>query len=131
MTRKRAGTGTARALRRRETDAERMLWLQLRDRRLGGAKFRRQHPVGDYVADFACPERRLVVELDGSQHMEQETADAERTAALFGSGFRVLRFWDNEVLTAMQSVLERILEEIEATAPEDTLVSRGRRGGRT
>ncbi len=108
-----------------------MLWLQLRDRRLGGAKFRRQHPVGDYVADFACPERRLVVELDGSQHMEQETADAERTAALFGSGFRVLRFWDNEVLTAMQSVLERILEEIEATAPEDTLVSRGRRGGRT
>jgi very-short-patch-repair endonuclease len=105
----RGATVLARGLRQRSTDAERLVWQHLRDRRLGGLKFRRQHPVGRYIVDFVCPECRLVVELDGSQHMVNRTADAKRTRDLAQAGYRVLRFWDNDVLRNTDAVLAAIL----------------------
>jgi very-short-patch-repair endonuclease len=108
------GRDKARELRRSETDAERKLWHFLRDRQLGGHKFRRQHLVGPYIADFACVERRLIVELDGGQHSEQQGYDARRTEFLVAREFRVIRFWDNEVLTQTGAVLESILRELES-----------------
>jgi very-short-patch-repair endonuclease len=100
----------ARDLRQSQTDAERKLWWRLRDRRLTEFKFRRQHPIGPYITDFCCTEAKLVVELDGGQHSVQRNSDAERTALLERQGYRVLRFWDNEVLTDIEGVLQRLLE---------------------
>ncbi|TVR97492.1 MAG: endonuclease domain-containing protein [Rhodospirillales bacterium] len=96
----------ARRLRRDGTDAERRLWRHLRNRGLDGHKFRRQHPIAGFVADFACVEARLVVEVDGGQH--GGAADARRTAALHRHGFTVLRFWNNEVLVNTEGVIETI-----------------------
>jgi very-short-patch-repair endonuclease len=107
----------ARRLRRSQTDAERKLWSRLRDRRLNGARFRRQHPIGPYIADFCCTEAKLVVELDGGQHAVRKRSDAERTAFLAGQGYRVLRFWDNEALTNMEGVLLRIIEALGVKGP--------------
>ncbi|HVO89602.1 MAG TPA: endonuclease domain-containing protein [Casimicrobiaceae bacterium] len=104
----------ARALRRHSTDAEHALWFRLRDRRLSGLKFRRQHPIGRYYADFACPECRLVVELDGGQHAYQEKYDRRRSEYLQRRGWRVVRFWDDEVLTEVETVLEVILRRAQA-----------------
>jgi len=101
--------GLARGLRKRSTDAEQLVWQHLRDRRLGGFKFRRQHPIGRYIVDFVCTECRLVVELDGSQHMVNLTADEKRTRDLAQAGYRVLRFWDNDVLRNTDAVLAAIL----------------------
>ena len=98
----------ARSLRSRMTDAERILWYHLRARRLAGFKFRRQLVIEPYIVDFACIEAKLIVEADGGQHGEQENADAERTAFLNRSGYRVLRFWNHEILTDTDAVLERI-----------------------
>ena len=107
------GRNKARDLRRSETDAERKLWHFLRDRRLAGHKFRRQHTVGPYIADFACIERRLIVELDGGQHVERQGYDVRRTEYLVARGFHVIRFWDNEALTQTDAVLETVLRELE------------------
>lgn len=96
----------ARHLRRTLTDAERRLWYHLRDRRLDGWKFRRQLPIGPFVADFACLEAGMVVEVDGGQH--GDGADAARDAFLRRHGFAVLRFWNNDVLTRTQVVLATI-----------------------
>ncbi|WP_295613326.1 endonuclease domain-containing protein [uncultured Lamprocystis sp.] len=95
------------------TDAERRLWYHLRAGRLG-VHFRRQAPIGPYIVDFAAIDRCLVVELDGGQHAEPDQADYDkaRTAYLEGRGFRVLRFWNNEVLENTEGVLERILEAL-------------------
>lgn len=98
----------ARSLRRAQTDAERKLWSELQDRRLQRVKFRRQHPIGRYIVDFCCPARWLVVELDGSQHAERMEADRRRSAFLVGRGYRVLWFWDTEVLLSMDAILEAI-----------------------
>lgn len=98
----------ARMLRKRPTDAESALWRQLRLRQIDGAKFRRQHPIGPYIVDFACLEHKLIIEVDGSQHAEQKRQDAERTAWLQSVGCRVIRFWDHEVLTELESVKEAI-----------------------
>src|SRR5690349_11021332 len=87
---------TARALRRGMTDAEALLWRHLRDRRLNGYKFRRQEPRGPYIADFVCLEVGLIVEVDGGQHTEE--SDAPRTQRLERNGYRVLRFWNDQVL---------------------------------
>jgi very-short-patch-repair endonuclease len=99
----------ARQLRHRSTDAERRLWSKLRDRRLGGCKFRRQHPIGPYIADFVCTESYLIVELDGGQHFSrQKRYDQARDAWLAQQGYRVLRFPDNVVLKEVESVLQVI-----------------------
>src|SRR4030042_480184 len=103
----------ARNLRQSSTDAERLLWRHLRDRRLGGFKFRRQTPIGSYIMDFVCFESKAVVELDGSQHAEDEHAikDCKRDEWLGSQGFKVLRFWNHEVIGNIDGVLKRIMEE--------------------
>ena len=100
----------ARQLRRNETNAERLLWSKLRGQRLLGLKFRRQTPIGPYIADFVCFERKVVIELDGGHHAEPDPTarDEQRTRWLVEQGFRVLRFWDNQVLRETDAVLERI-----------------------
>jgi very-short-patch-repair endonuclease len=98
----------SRALRRDQTEVERRLWSRLRARQLCDTKFRRQHPIGPFIVDFSCVERRLVIELDGGQHAAQIEADHKRSAFLARGGYRVLRFWDNEVMEDIEAVLERI-----------------------
>jgi primosomal protein N' (replication factor Y) len=93
------------------TDAERRLWSALRGRRLRGYKFRRQHPLGPFVADFACIEHRLVVEADGGQHAESPD-DERRTAWLERRGWRVLRFWNTDILTNIDGVQDVILRAL-------------------
>jgi very-short-patch-repair endonuclease len=95
----------ARSLRRDMTPQERLLWSQLRDRRLGGFKFRKQMWLAGYIADFACTEARLVVEADGSQHAEDAAYDAVRLAAFASIGWRTLRFWNNEITENLDGVL--------------------------
>ncbi len=104
----RGSIARARALRRSETDAEHKLWMALRGRRLSGHKFVRQLPVGKYVADFACREAALIVELDGSQHLES-IHDEGRTRFLNSEGYSVLRIWNTEVLSNLHGVIESIL----------------------
>ena len=86
------------------TDAERRLWQHLRKRQQGGYRFRRQHPLGRYVLDFVCLEARLVIEVDGGQHGERVEDDRLRTEWLVARGFRVVRFWNNEVLNNLEEV---------------------------
>ena len=114
----RGKTGIARRLRRDQTDAERVLWFRLRDRRLAGWKFRRQAPIDRYVVDFVCADARLIVELDGGQHTERAEQDAARTAILQSMGYLVLRFWDNDVLANTDGVVETILNTLQQQAPE-------------
>jgi very-short-patch-repair endonuclease len=99
----------ARKLRRTLTDAERKLWSLLRNRKLSGLKFRRQVPLGPYVADFLSFEARLIIEADGSQH-SAVNADMERNAWFKLQGFRIARFWNNEILTTPEGVLQRVVE---------------------
>jgi adenine-specific DNA-methyltransferase len=99
----------ARHLRKNMTDAERTLWRHLRLRQFAGYKFRRQQPIGKYIVDFVCFERKLVVELDGSQHSEELVYDLERSAWLEKQGFRILRFWDNQVFNETDGVKEAII----------------------
>ena len=106
----------ARRLRRAMTDAERALWHVLRDRRLSGHKFRRQHPLGNFIVDFASLDHRLVIEADGGQHADSQS-DERRTRWLEARGWRVLRFWNNDVLGNRAGVVETILRAIEETAP--------------
>jgi very-short-patch-repair endonuclease len=105
-------TRRARRLRRDQSDAERRVWFNLRDRRLDGWKFSRQKPIGPYVVDFICREAGLVVEIDGGQHADQLAEDAARTKYLESLGYRVLRFWNNEVLLNTEGVMESILREL-------------------
>jgi very-short-patch-repair endonuclease len=97
----------ARRLRHSLTDAERRMWSALRDRRLLRYKFRRQHPIGNFIVDFACTEYRLVIEVDGGQHANSPV-DARRTAWLEGQGWRVVRLWNNEVLANTNGVIEAL-----------------------
>jgi very-short-patch-repair endonuclease len=103
----------ARQLRKDSTDAERMLWQHLRARQIDGCKFRRQRPVGPYIADFVCVERKLILELDGGQHAENKAYDNRRTEWLESEGFRVLRFWNNDVLEDVESVKQAVLMALE------------------
>jgi very-short-patch-repair endonuclease len=102
----------ARSLRRDMTDAERLLWRHLRQRQVEGYKFRRQHPVGHYIVDFACLEACLIVEVDGGQHADRKGYDIQRTAWLKGQGFRVLRFWNTDVVDNIDGVREAIRREV-------------------
>jgi very-short-patch-repair endonuclease len=101
----------ARAMRRGATDAEQKLWLLLRDRRLGGIKFRRQVPFENYILDFVCFDRKLVVEVDGGQHADS-LSDKTRDAALKIEGFQVVRYWNNDVLKNPEGVLTDLLERL-------------------
>jgi very-short-patch-repair endonuclease len=100
----------ARELRRTLTIPERMVWAKLRDRQLNGLKFRRQQPIGNYIVDFYCAERRLIVEIDGHSHAEQIEHDATRTRWLEQEGFRVMRFLNWDVTQNLSSVIEAIVQ---------------------
>jgi lysyl-tRNA synthetase class 2 len=112
---RRTSPSRARELRRNQTKAELELWMRLRGRQLA-AKFRRQYRIGPYIVDLCCVERRLVIELDGGQHSEQVEADRKRSAFMTSRGFRVLRFWNDQVLCEMEGVLERILAALDEHA---------------
>jgi len=108
----------ARRLRHEQTDAERILWRHLRGRRMRRVKFRRQHPIGPYFADFCSIERRLVIELDGAQHAELSQEDEIRTSFLNSRDYRVLRFWNDQVLGNVDEVLCAIDEFLSGTETE-------------
>ena len=105
-------TTRARSLRADQTKAQAKLWSVVRGRKLGGFKFRRQVPIDRYIADFVCREARLVVELDGGQHSDQVEYDAGRTEVIEACGFRVLRFWNHQVLARDSAVGDTILYEL-------------------
>jgi very-short-patch-repair endonuclease len=98
----------ARRLRRTQSNAEYALWTELRARKFCGLKFRRQHPMGPYIVDFCCIDRRVVIELDGSQHLDSSAYDAGRTDFLNDQGYRVIRFWNHEVLNELEGVLQKL-----------------------
>ena len=110
-------TRVAKRLRHEMTDAERVLWREVRAHRFKGFKFKRQEPLGLYVVDFVCYEAKLIIELDGGQHAEQQEADAERTRWLESRGFRVVRFWNNDVLANIAGVMQAIEKEITPPSP--------------
>ncbi|MDE2687536.1 MAG: endonuclease domain-containing protein [Chloroflexota bacterium] len=112
-----SNTAKARQLRKTLTDAERTLWNILRSRQVSGCKFRRQAPIGHYIVDFVCFENRLVIEVDGGQHLQSASYDAARTAWLEREGFRVIRFWNNQVLQETDSVREAIFIAVQRLSP--------------
>jgi very-short-patch-repair endonuclease len=99
-------------LRKELTPAERKLWSQIRNDQLG-VNFRRQHAVGNYIPDFCSPQAKLVIELDGSQHLEQEEYDTERTKYLEAQGYKVIRFWNNDVMNNIEGVILAIMYALE------------------
>ena len=107
----------ARALRGNLTDAERRLWNHLRRKQIDGHRFRRQVPIGPYIADFVCLDAKLVIEVDGGQHNDNAHNDARRTALIEAQGFRVLRFWNNDVLGNTEGVLEVIRQSLADPPP--------------
>lgn len=108
------GRNRARLLRKSFTDAELRLWQLLRSRNLRKFKFRRQHPIGSYIVDFVCLEKRLVIEVDGSQHMQQAQYDSKRTEQLEAAGYQVLRFGDNDVLARTDNVMQAIYDTLDS-----------------
>jgi len=106
----------ARELRKNLTDAERALWRCLRLRQFDGNKFRRQQHIGKYIVDFVCLEKKLIIEVDGSQHSEQTDYDSMRDAWLKKQGFCVLRFWDNQVFNEIDGVKEMIIEALQGSS---------------
>lgn len=101
-------TQTAKELCRNSTDAEQLLWKLLKAKRLDGSKFRRQEQIGRFIVDFVCYERKVMVEADGGHHALEKEKDEERTAWLNSLGFTMLRFWNNEILSDIEAVLEVI-----------------------
>ena len=123
-----AARKNAKTLRTGMTDAERRLWSRIRHEQLG-VKFRRQHPVGRYVLDFACLAPKLAIEIDGSQHLDQLSYDERRSTWLASQGFIVLRVWANEVLSETDAVVLHIIDQLQLlarAAPTPTLPPRGR-----
>jgi very-short-patch-repair endonuclease len=121
----------ARKLRNEPTDAERKLWQILRFRQLQDFRFRRQVPIGPYVADFVCPKTRLIIELDGGQHLELAEYDARRTGQLAGLGYEVVRFWNHDVLLHPEDVADeilRVLSKIRSVTPPQPSPSAARKG---
>jgi len=103
----------ARTLRKRSTEAEKLLWSRLRGRRFEGIKFKRQVPIANYIVDFVALDLKFVVEVDGGQHDVRAARDAERTRVLEEWGYHVVRFWNNDVLGNIDGVLEAILQELQ------------------
>ncbi len=104
-------------LRRSMTNVERMLWKVLKNKQLNGHRFRRQHPVGQYITDFACLEQKTIIELDGGQHSEQLAYDEQRTSFLRAHGWKVLRFWNNDVLNNLEGVFSIIVANLTDSPP--------------
>ena len=104
----------ARRLRRNQTETEKIFWSRVRNRQLEGFKFKRQYPIGHFVVDFLCFEARLVIELDGGQHDERRAADLNRTQKIEAVGYRVVRFWNNDVNENIEAVLNSVLNAIKA-----------------
>ncbi len=104
----------ARELRQNQTDAEKALWAKLRTKQISGVKFRRQQPIGPYIADFVSFEKKLIIEVDGGQHNENENHESDETRSkwLKSQGFQIIRFWNNDVLKNMEGVLESINEVV-------------------
>ena len=102
----------ARSLRRRMTEAEKLMWSRLRDRRLEGVKFKRQKSIAAYIVDFVALDLKLVVEIDGGQHAERASDDAARTRVLEQCGYHVIRFWNHDVLGNIDGVLEALTQEL-------------------
>jgi very-short-patch-repair endonuclease len=100
-------------LRKVPTPAERKLWSRIRNDQLG-VTFRRQHAVGNYIPDFCCPKAKLILEMDGSHHLEQEGYDEERTKYFESLGYKVIRFWNNQVMKDIESVIKAIMYELES-----------------
>jgi very-short-patch-repair endonuclease len=125
----RTRTEIARRLRQNATEVEKILWRALHER-IGIWKFRRQHPIGRRIADFACPSRKLVIELDGGLHAERTEADDRRTAEIAHYGYRIIRFWNNDVLENLEGVLETIRHALEAPPPLPTSPPQGAERGR-
>lgn len=117
-------TEFARGLRKNETDAERLLWSKLRAKQMFGLKFRRQQPIGPFVADFICFEIRLVIELDGGQHATDVIHDEQRDRWFAENGFHILRFWNNDIFGNLDGVLARI-ESAAAPSPNPSPPGRG------
>src|SRR5215210_3239681 len=109
--------GYAKQLHRNMTPAEVKLWSRLRAHRLEGIHFRNQHAIGNYVVDFCAPRKKLIIELDGSQHLEQVEYDAERTRYLESKGYKVIRFWNKDVMKDMDSVIRAIMQAMESERP--------------
>lgn len=107
----------ARDLRQASTDAEKKLWGRFRNSQLLGVRFRRQFPIGSYFADFCAPREFLVIELDGSQHLEFEDADLRRTEVMRSLGYRVIRFWNSDVLASIDEVLQQITDSLKDPHP--------------
>ena len=99
-------------LRHNQTGAENKLWQVLRKHQLNNVHFRRQHAIGPYIVDFCAPRQKLIIELDGGQHLDQQEYDVERTTYLESKGYRVLRFWNNGVMENLDGVLQRIMDNI-------------------
>jgi len=116
----------ARSLRQHGTRAEWVLWLELRDRRLGGFKFARQQPIGPYFVDLVCRKQHLIVEVDGGQHADN-AADRKRDAYLGALGYRVIRVWNNDVLANTEGVLQMLKSELESAPHPAPLPARGER----
>ena len=104
----------ARQLRKEPTVAEAKLWAFLRGNKLNGVNFRRQHAIGKYIVDFCSLKKKLVIELDGSQHLGQEEYDEERTLYLKSQGYRVIRFWNDQVMNDLEGVIKTIVYEVKS-----------------
>lgn len=110
-------TKIARKLRQQQTPQEVKVWARLRDRKFLGYKFRRQVPLGSYVVDFYCAEKKLVLEIDGGHHMQQQTQDQQRENFLRSQGYQILRFWNSEIEQNLEGVFERILQVLQTPSP--------------
>ena len=117
-------SGLAKELRKRSTDSEKLLWRHLRLGQLEGLKFRRQQPIDNYIVDFVCFKKRIIIEVDGGYHSEEKEKDGKRDNYLRRQGFEVLRFWNNEVLTNIEGVLEMIRGHCLKHPPHNPLPSR-------
>ena len=115
--------GRAKQLHRNMTQAEAKLWKYLRAHRMGDVHFRNQHAIGNYIVDFCAPRRKLIIEVDGSQHLEQQEYDAERTRYLETRGYQVLRFWNREVMNNIDEVLNVIWNRLHGETREETRLS--------
>lgn len=107
----------SRELRKHQTDAERKIWQRLRDRNFLNLKFKRQYVIDSYIVDFCCPEKMLIIEIDGSQHQDQKSYDDNRKKHLEGKGYTIIRFWNNEVLKEPEVILDAIYQKINAPHP--------------